>query len=85
MNIEPLRNMVLIQADEEAKQTKSGIFVAHEWKKLPHTGDIVAVGPDTKIVKKGNKVHFNRYAFTPLGENLFLGAENNINAKIEIN
>ena len=74
-----LRDMVLIQADPEEKRTASGLHIAREWKKLPQTGKVLGIGPEVEQVKPQNRVHFNRYAFTPMGGDKFIGAEKNIN------
>lgn len=83
MKIQPLRDIVLIKADKENKQTESGILVAREWEQLPHTGEVIAIGKDVTKVKIGDHVHFNRYAFTKVEKDQFLGQEVNINARIK--
>ena len=80
MNISPLRNNVVIQADKDDKKTESGLLIAREWEKLPHTGEVTAVGPAVTDVKVGDRVHFNRYAYTKIGDDLFIGLDKNINA-----
>jgi len=80
--MQPLHDRVLVLADEPDKKTKSGIYVHREWKQLAHTGLVKNVGAEVTEVNKGDRVHFNRYAFTPLGEGLFIGSVKNINAVI---
>jgi co-chaperonin GroES (HSP10) len=82
MNIEPLRDNVVIKADKDEGKTKSGILLAREWEKLPHTGEVTAVGPQVTAVAIGDKVHFNRYAFHKIDDDLFIGIEKNINARV---
>lgn len=60
--MQPVRDLVLIQADSAKTQTESGILVQEEWKTLPLTGEILEVGPQVTQVKKGDKVTFNRYS-----------------------
>lgn len=78
MKITPLRDYVLIRADKENKQTDSGLLLAREWEKLPHTGEVLALGPEVTQVKVNDHVRFNRYAFEKLTEDEFIGIERNI-------
>lgn len=79
----PLRDYVLIRADKDDKKTKSGILLSREWDKLPHTGEILAIGPQVNEVKVSDHVRFNRYAFEKVGDDEFIGTEKNIVAVIE--
>lgn len=68
--IKPRKNQVLLKQDEEAKkETESGLFipstVEEEQKAI---GTVVAVGPDIKDIKKGDRVIYGAYA----GETLSL-------------
>jgi co-chaperonin GroES (HSP10) len=80
MNIQPLRNNVVIKADKDDAKTESGILLAREWEKLPHTGEITAVGENLTVLKPGMRVHFNRYAFAKIDKDLFIGLDKNVNA-----
>lgn len=60
--MQPVRDLVLIQADSAKTQTESGIFLHEDWKSLPLTGEILEVGPQVTQVKKGDRVAFNRYS-----------------------
>lgn len=62
MKIKPARDIVLIKADKPKGESESGILISEEWKTLPLTGKILAVGPDVTSVKVGDRVGFNRYA-----------------------
>lgn len=79
MDIKPLRNNLVIKADKDDGKVGS-ILVAREWEKLPHTGEVISIGPDILDIKVGNKVHFNRYAFQKVDEELFIGLDKNVNA-----
>lgn len=81
MNIQPLRDNVVVKADKDDGKVK-GFLVVREWEKLPHTGEITAVGPLAKDVAIGDRVHFNRYAYQKIDEDLFIGLERNITAII---
>lgn len=59
--MKPLYDLVLIEADKPRERTVSGLLVVEEWKTLPPTGTVVDVGPDVTLVKKGDRVVFERY------------------------
>jgi co-chaperonin GroES (HSP10) len=80
MDITPLRNNVVIKADKDDRKSQSGILIAREWEKLPHTGEVMNVGKDVTDVKVGDRVHFNRYAYIKIEDDLFIGLDKNINA-----
>jgi co-chaperonin GroES (HSP10) len=78
---EPLRDYLIIKADKDDK--KAGDFhLVREWDKLPHTGTVEAIGPQVTQVETGDYVRFNRYAFEKVDEDLFIGIEKNVVAKI---
>lgn len=80
MEMTPLRDNLVIKADKDDGKTASGLYVAREWEKLPHTGEVMAVGKDVTDIKVGDRVHFNRYAFQKIDNDLFIGLEKNLNA-----
>jgi co-chaperonin GroES (HSP10) len=62
-HIYPLRDLVLIKVDDAAQKTASGLLVSQEWKSLPPTGVVVAIGPEVKGRDfVGVRVVFERYA-----------------------
>ena len=67
--IHPQRDLVLIQADEADTKTKSGLLLHENWKTIPLTGKILAVGPDVTNIKVGDNVGFNRYASEIMEDN----------------
>lgn len=79
----PKRDLVLIQADEAKGQTKSGLFIAEEWKTLPHTGTVLAVGPLVREVNVGDRVMFERYASIILEDGQRLCKESHCMATLE--
>ena len=81
--MQPLGDIILIEADEAQKKTESGLYLSEQWQKRPPTGTVQAVGPEVKEVKVGNKVVFMRYAAvdTPY-ENLRACKESHIMAVI---
>ena len=66
MKIQPTRDVVLIKADKPKGESESGILLAEEWKSLPLTGTVLAVGPDVTTTAPGDRVGFNRYASVTL-------------------
>jgi len=44
--MKPTKDIVLIKADKPKEATASGILLAETWKTYPHTGEVIAVGPD---------------------------------------
>lgn len=59
--MKPLRDLILIKADTAETETGSGIIIVQEWKTLPLTGEVIAVGKLVKSCKKGDRVMFERY------------------------
>lgn len=66
MKILPTRDILLIKADKPKGESESGLLIAQEWKTLPLTGEVLAVGPEVTAVQVGDRVGFNRYASTIL-------------------
>jgi chaperonin GroES len=76
--MKPLSDFVLINPDKPKDQTKSGIMIAEDWKTLPPTGKVIAVGPLVKEVKKGDRVVFMRYAVIDAQDGLKVAREGHI-------
>lgn len=68
--MKPLRHTVLLRVDPKETKTKTGISInaAGAWNKLPPTGTVLAVGPQVKDVRPGDRVVFARYAVIELDE-----------------
>jgi chaperonin GroES len=81
--MKPTRDIVLIKADQAKEKTASGIFIVEEWKTLPQTGEVLAVGTDVKAVKVGDRVLFERYASVILENDERLCKESHILATYE--
>jgi len=72
--VRPLGDKVLIQRDESAEMTDSGIYLPEQAKDKPKSGVIVAVGEGAlstetgerspMTVKKGDRVLFTSYSGT---------------------
>lgn len=58
-----LRNQyILVKVDEAPEKTESGLFLNQDQVKIPQTGTVVDIAPDVQDLKKGDRVHFLRYA-----------------------
>lgn len=82
MNITPLRDLVLVKVDPPKEKTDSGLFIKEEWKSLPPTGEVVAIGPWVESVKPGDAIMFDRYASVILEDNMRLCLESHIHATL---
>jgi len=61
--MQPMRDIVLIKADEAVEKTETGIFLGEQWKTVPLSGTVLKVGPHvTDEIEVGDKVVFCRYA-----------------------
>ena len=78
MIIKPKRDILLIQADPAVTQTASGILLNESWKTLPLEGTVLAIGPEVKSIKVGDRVGFNRYASTILPDDQRLCQERQV-------
>lgn len=80
MKYSPLGQIILIRVDQPKTQDSSGLYISEEWKTIPPTGVVEAVGPDVTICKKGDRVFFERYAAidTPFDEDLKACRSDNI-------
>lgn len=76
--MKPLRDLVLIKVDEVKSKTETGLFIQEDWKSLPLTGEVVAIGPQVALVKKGDKVSFERFSSVIFPDNQRLCKEGHI-------
>jgi chaperonin GroES len=83
--IKPLADRVAMVREEAATKTTSGIYLPDNAKEKPVLAKIVAVGPDVKGVKAGDKVVYKEYSTTELkvdGTEYLLVKEEDILAKV---
>lgn len=59
--MKPTKDIILIEADEPVTKTTSGLLIQEDWKTLPPIGTVLEIGPDVTLVKKGDRVVFERY------------------------
>lgn len=83
--IKPLADRVAMVRTEPAAQTTSGIYLPDNAKEKPVLAKVVAIGPDVKGVKTGDKVVYKEYSTTELkvdGTEYLLVKEEDILAKV---
>lgn len=61
-NITPLADYVLAQQEEVETKTASGLYVMEKSQEKPKIAKVLAVGPDAKKIKKGDRVFFKSYS-----------------------
>lgn len=64
--IKPLADRVVAVREEASTKTASGIYLPDTAKEKPVVANIVAIGPDVKQVKIGDKIVYKEYATTDL-------------------
>lgn len=64
--IKPLADRVVAVRVEAKAQTASGLYLPETSKEKPVVADVVAVGPDVKHLKVGNKIIYKEYSTTEL-------------------
>lgn len=81
--MKPTADKLLIEADEPKTKTKSGILLQEDWKTLPPTGTVKAVGPEVFYIKEGDKVVFERYGAVTVDGSLKICKESHVLAVME--
>jgi chaperonin GroES len=62
MGFKPLGERVYVKFMEEMEKTAGGIYIPDAAKEKPQRGKVEAVGKDTKEVKVGDIVLFDKYS-----------------------
>ncbi|MBI2448342.1 co-chaperone GroES [Candidatus Microgenomates bacterium] len=91
MQIQPLRDKILVRPLDEEKETKSGIIIPDTaGTERPQKGEVLAVGPGKKDdngrfhateIKPGDYILFAKYSPTEIkidGEELFILGEGDV-------
>jgi len=90
MNIKPLSDRVIIQAQEAEEKTASGIILPDTAKEKPQMGKVIAIGPGKTndagslvkmTLKKGDEVLYGKYSGTEItfeGMDLLIMRESDI-------
>ena len=64
--ITPLADRVVAVRQEAKAKTASGIYLPDNAKEKPVVADVVAVGPEVKGLKVGDKIVYKEYSTTDL-------------------
>lgn len=72
MNLQPLKDRIVVQPDVAEEQTPGGIYLTDASKDAPRRGTVLAVGNDVEEVTTGNTVAYGRYSGTELDGYLIL-------------
>lgn len=81
--MKPVGYLILIKADKQKTQTDSGIFIQEDWKSLPPTGTVLAIGDLVSSVKPGDRVMFERYGSVVVDDDDRLCREEHILAVLD--
>jgi chaperonin GroES len=93
--IKPLSDRVVVQALEEAEQTRGGLYIPDTAKEKPQQGKVIAVGPGklsdqgerlAPDLKVGDTVLYGKYSGTEVtvdGEEYLILRESDVLAVIE--
>lgn len=64
VNIHPLADYVVAQAEEAQSKTASGLFLTQSAQEQPKTAKVVAVGKGSKEIKVGDRIIYKSYSTT---------------------
>ena len=64
--IKPLADRVVAVREKAQEKTASGLYLPDSSKEKPVVAEVLAVGPDAKAVKKGDKIVYKEYSTTEL-------------------
>ncbi len=62
MAFKPLMDRVLAELVETEQKTESGIIIPDTAKEKPQQANVVEIGDDVELVKKGDRILFEKYA-----------------------
>lgn len=62
--LHPLGDYVVAQSEEAETKTASGLYLPDKAMEKPKTAKVVAVGPDAKQVKVGDRIVYKTYSTT---------------------
>lgn len=62
--LQPLGDYVVAVGEEASAKTKSGLYLPGNAQEKPKTAKIVAVGPNAKQVKVGERIVYKSYSTT---------------------
>lgn len=65
MTLKPLSDRIVAKIEKPLEKTASGILLG-EAKEKPAYAVVESVGPDVKVVKKGDKIVYKEYSTTEI-------------------
>jgi chaperonin GroES len=86
VNIQPLADYVVAQAEEAASKTASGLYLPEGAQEKPKTAKVLATGKEVKGVKVGDRIIYGGYSNTEVkhdGQDYILIKEENIYATVK--
>lgn len=66
--LKPLGDYVVAVAEEAETKTASGLYLPDKAQEKPKTAKVVAVGPNAKQVKAGDRIVYKGYSTTEVKE-----------------
>jgi len=88
--LQPVHERILVKPDEVETETTGGILIPNESQKRPQLGIVIACGEglphNPMVVKKGDRILYNRYAGQELivnGEDLVIIMINEVLTKLD--
>ena len=64
VNIQPLADYVVAQAEEAQAKTASGLYLTQAAQEKPKTAKVVAVGKSVNEIKVGDRIIYKSYSTT---------------------
>jgi len=86
MNLEPLSDKILVTRESAPAKSTGGIIIPDQAKSKVNRGAVVAVGPEVKYLKEGDKVLFGKFSPNEvdyLGNKYLLMSEEDVSCKIK--
>jgi chaperonin GroES len=83
--IQPLADFVVAQTEKAETKTASGLYLPDKAQEKPKTAKVVAVGPNAKQVKVGDRILYKSYSTTDVkvdGEDYILVKEEDVLATV---
>lgn len=65
-SIKPLADRLLAVREQAQTKTASGLYLPDSSKEKPVIASVVAIGPDVKTLKVGDRIVYKEYATTEL-------------------
>jgi chaperonin GroES len=62
--LQPLGDYVVAVGEEAETKTKSGIYLPEKAAEKPKTAKVVAVGPNAKQIKEGDRIVYKSFSTT---------------------